>query len=197
MQEIWKDIPGYEGLYEASNQGRIRKLAYIQYKKYNNGVFGANINGKNIRAKKNNRGYWQVRLYKDGQTFNYLVHRLIAMTFIENVNIMPQVNHKDENKDNNRADNLEWCDNLYNRHYGTGIERMAKNHDYKKIAQVNSRPVIQFDKNGKIIKKWPSVVSASRHYGCSDSSIRCCCYGKSQSTLGYIWKYEHDISVVS
>lgn len=99
----WKDVPGYEGLYQVSNFGEVRSLFY---------------RGKeNVRVLKpaaNKKGYLHVVLSKDGKTYTAQVHRLVAIAFIPNPNKLPVVNHIDWNKQNNRVDNLEWCTVKYN-----------------------------------------------------------------------------------
>lgn len=106
MEEIWKDIAGYEGLYKVSNKGRVYNLKFER--------FMGHISNK----------YMCVRLGKYGKQKNYKVHRLVAQAFIPNPDNLPFINHKDENKLNNCVDNLEWCTREYNVNYGTAIQRM-------------------------------------------------------------------------
>lgn len=118
--EIWKSIPGFEGYYEASTFGNIRSLdRYCEL----DGRWGRYTRfkpGKMMTPKFDGRGlYLMIVLSKDGVTKKYLVHRLIAMTFVDNPNNLPEVNHIDENKTNNRPENLEWCDHKYNNNYGS------------------------------------------------------------------------------
>ena len=114
MNEIWKDIPGYEGKYEVSNLGNVRSLNY-------------NRSGEPKLLKQGNvNGYKVVILYKDGKKKTCNVHRLVAMTFIPNPDNLPIVNHKDEDKSNNNVNNLEWCTYKYNNTYGTARERAGK-----------------------------------------------------------------------
>ena len=103
MMEEWKAIPGYEGLYEVSNMGNVRNVRRNTL----------------LRLSKDCYGYIQVSLYKNGRRTGLRVHRLVAEAFIPNPDNLPQVNHKDEDKSNNRVDNLEWCDSKYNLNYGT------------------------------------------------------------------------------
>lgn len=107
--EIWKDVPNYEGIYQASNLGRIKQSQYNHI----------------LKPILHNR-YYCVGLSKDGKVKQYRLHRLIAETFIPNPDNLPQVNHKDENKLNNNVDNLEWCDSKYNNNYGTKGARISK-----------------------------------------------------------------------
>ena len=106
---IWKDIPGYEGLYKVSNTGEIYSMR----------------ENKNLSLSKDRYGYVQIILYKNGESKTYKVHRLVALAFIPNSDPIkyPIINHKDENKANNNVENLEWCDYQYNNTYGTILER--------------------------------------------------------------------------
>ena len=124
--EEWRPIKGYEGLYEVSNLGRIKRLPLGKqwpYRQTHNNI---------RRLKKSNRGYLVVNLSKQNKVKFYAVHRLVAAAFIPNTGNLPQINHKDENKTNNRVENLEWCNAKYNICYGTGRERQKaarKNND--------------------------------------------------------------------
>lgn len=108
MIEEWRDIVGYEGLYEVSNLGRVRR------------------NGKILKPSKVRHGYLQIALYKNGIYKRFYIHRLVAYAFIPNPNSYPEVNHRDEDKTNNTVDNLEWCTHEYNNNYGTRNERLSK-----------------------------------------------------------------------
>lgn len=107
--EIWKPIVDYEGLYEVSNLGRVR-----------------NASQKIRKAQLNNRGYYCLKLCKNGKYEQYFVHQLVAKTFIPNDDDSLEVNHKDENKSNNCADNLEWITRKENMNYGTIQDRIHK-----------------------------------------------------------------------
>lgn len=109
MTEEWRPIVGYEGLYEVSNTGQVRRVSDLMVLKFSD-----------------RKGYCGVRLRKDGKRKMFSVHRLVAIAFIQNPYGLPQVNHKDENKKNNNVDNLEWCDHIYNNLYGTRLERIRK-----------------------------------------------------------------------
>ena len=100
--EEWRPVVGYEGLYEVSNTGFVRRVSDLMVFKLSD-----------------LKGYCIVRLRKDGKGKSYLVHRLVAQAFIPNPLNLPQVNHIDENKKNNNIDNLEWCTAKYNANYGT------------------------------------------------------------------------------
>lgn len=102
MNEVWKDIPMYAGIYEVSTLGRVR----------------SKITGRLATCRKNEKGYVIARIYLNGLCKNERVHRLVAITFLPNPNGYPQVNHIDEDKTNNCVDNLEWCTAEYNVNYG-------------------------------------------------------------------------------
>ena len=114
--EEWKSIPGYEGLYEVSNLGRVKRI-----KRYDR--FNHKIVSKLLKPSYNTNGYYIVQLSNNGFKKSKLVHRLVAQLFIPNPDNLPQVNHKDEDKTNNIVDNLEWCDSKYNNNYGTLQQR--------------------------------------------------------------------------
>ena len=120
MIEIWKDIEGYEGLYEVSSYGRVRSLG--QFVNHNFGGY-AYRKGRILKPGLGSRGYLSVTLSKNGIQKQYTVHRLVAQAFIENPDNLPQVNHKDEDRTNNNVTNLEWCDAKYNVNYGNRLNK--------------------------------------------------------------------------
>lgn len=170
MNEEWKDIFGYEGLYQVSNYGNVKSLNY-------------NHTGKEQILKPANRGdgYLFVALWKNGKQKVKLIHSLVATHFIPNDDLFKtQVNHKDENKANNNAGNLEWCDCTYNNNYGTRLARFAKS---------MSKQVNQYSLDGTFIKTWDSMNEIERQLGFYSTDICRCCKGKRKSAHGFIWKY--------
>lgn len=119
MEEKWKDIQGYENLYQISNLGRVKSLKRTVIRKHNSIL---NLKER-ILKQQNMNGYKFVRLSKNNKTKQHLVHRLVATHFIDNPNKYKEINHKDENKENNVWYNLEWCTHKYNINFGTGNER--------------------------------------------------------------------------
>ena len=164
MEEIWKDVVGYEGLYQVSNLGNVRNTNTRKHKK----------------QMLNKYGYYRLVLWKNNTGKNFVVHRLVAEAFIPNPNNFPYINHKDECKTNNNILNLEYCTPKYNSNYGTGSKRQGKK---KEI------PVKQYDMNGNYIQTFPSGKIAGETLGLNRSKISNCCKGKRQSTGNYKWKY--------
>ena len=127
--EIWKPVAGYEGLYEVSNQGNVRSVDRYVSNNWKNGL--RLIKGKVLNYGCTLGGYKQVHLSKNGSQEPLYVHRLVAEAFLQNPDCLPEINHKDEDKTNNRVENLEWCDRKYNANYGTAIERASEKHGRK------------------------------------------------------------------
>ena len=168
MFEEWRDIEGYEGLYSISNFGRVKSLNY-----YNTGKEKLLKQGKTGRDK----DYYSVALSKNGKLKSYLVHRLVAITFIPNPDNLPQVNHKDEDKSNNCVENLEWCDNNYNSNYGTRNEKVAKSKSHK---------TYQY-KEDELVAVWDNAVIPAKKYGyCVQHIYDSINNGK--KAYGFYWK---------
>ena len=168
MEEIWKDIEGYEK-YQVSNLGRVRSLNFRRTGKV-----------QVLKPGKNKCGYLLVNLCKDGKLKSCLVHRLVAQAFLPNLDNLPQVNHRDEDKENNLLDNLEFCTSKYNNNYGSHSQRMSK---------TRSIPVAQLTKEGELITVYYGTREASRQTGISQGNISECCRGKLKTCGGFIWKY--------
>lgn len=184
MSEIWKPVKNYEGLYEVSNLGRVRSLDRVVR---NRSGFAVK-KGKVIRDAAVNGGkYRKVGLWKNNTGTNALVHRLVAEAFIDNPNNLPEVNHKDENPENNCVDNLEWCDNLYNMHYGTLQERKTEK---LRGRPTGSQPVSQYTKEGELIARYDSALKAAEALNGDNSAICKCANGKVKTSYGFVWKWE-------
>lgn len=174
-EEIWKGVKGYEDLYEVSSFGRVRSLPRTCRKLEGREMNDYIYQGKMLRPYRDKKGYLSVRLYRKRIAKDIKVHRLVAQTFIQNPDHLPQINHKDENKANNRADNLEWCTNLYNRNYGS-------NGDRSKIK------VAQYDKSGNLIAVYPSVKFAALAVGVAPTNISGVLHGLRKTSGGFVWK---------
>ena len=180
MEEIWKPIPGYEALYEASNFGRVRSL--FRYKKI-------------LKPSPITNGYLTVELWKNKQRKRIGIHRLVAMCFCENPDNKPFVNHIDETKTNNCADNLEWVTHVENCRYGTAIERRTKHFDYSKRKINNARqieacskPIAQYTKDGRFVRNWKSASECARKNGWQISNIRRCCKKEYATAYGFVFR---------
>lgn len=211
-KQCWKDIPGYQALYQVSNTGRVRSLNYNRTGKI-----------KILKQRKDKLGYRSVFLCKDGKLKKYSVHRLVALAFIPNPNNYPIINHKDENKINNTVWNLEWCTQEYNNNYGNRNKKISKAHKgkqfteehRKKISEAkkgkhhteeakrkmseakkgkNGKPVLMFTLDGELIKRFNCTTEANEYLGKDkyNKNINMCLRGKNKTAWGYKWKYEED-----
>lgn len=116
---VWKDIEGYEGIYQISNYGEVMRLMSYDSRNHLR-------NSKILKQRKNKDGYMVVGLHKNSKEKKYLVHRLVAKAFISNPNKLPEINHIDENKQNNSVPNLEWCNRKYNVNYGNAQKKRVE-----------------------------------------------------------------------
>lgn len=166
MNEVWKPIEGYED-YLVSNLGRVKSLKFGKEK-----ILSPGHNGW---------GYLDVGLCKNGQKKHQLVHRLVALAFIPNPKNLPEVNHKNEDKTNNRADNLEWVSSKENINYGTRTLRAAE-----KL----SKKILQFTLDGTFIREWPSLHEIKCQFPKFNIGNICsCCLGHLKTAHKYIWRY--------
>lgn len=195
MEEIWKDIKGFEGKYQVSNLGNVKSLNYRGH--------GYE---KNLTPKINNNGYAWYLLSKENKTYPMLLHRLVAEAFIENLNKLPEVNHKDENPLNNNADNLEWCTRKYNATYSMDrhperyiqCKKVLRDENCNKIINKKFKPrkskhynkkINQFELTGKFVRSWENQRQIYNETGFFPDSIRKCCEGKRKTAHGYKWEY--------
>ena len=166
--EIWKDVIGFEGIYQVSNMGNVRSVCFHSTDKI-----------QNMKRNKTKFGYLRVQLSKNGKIKHCSVHRLVAEAFLPNPMNLPQVNHKNEQKDDNQVTNLEWCTAKYNVNYGTAIQR---------IKQAQSNPIEQFTLDGVFVRRWNSINEAMRG-GFNGGGICQCLKGRYKTSGGFLWKY--------
>lgn len=172
--ETWADIPGYEGLYRINTSGQV-------YSYPRRGNFGRK---HFLKQRIDKGGYLRVLLSKNNKSKEWLVHRLVAKTFLPNPKKMPEVNHRDENTKNNNVSNLEWCTAKYNSNFGTRNQRMAKTLTNGPC----SKKVMQYTLNGKLVKIWPSTMECNRN-GFDFRNVSACCRGERSKAYGYKWLY--------
>lgn len=179
--EKWKDVIGFEGLYQVSDMGRVRSVDRIIVR--SNGTL-LPLKGRILPQYQKLGNSTMPRLYvnlcKHGKAYTKLVHRLVAEAFIPNPEKYEQVNHKDENPLNNNLGNLEWCTNIYNHNYGTRNERQAKS---------LHKSVEMYDINGKYVRTFESVKAAALEINGDPSSITKVCKGKYKHHKNFIFKY--------
>lgn len=176
MKEIWKDIKDYEGLYQVSNLGRIKRLEHKIPTKLKNQEY-ITLKERIIKPVKNPNKYTKV--YLKGK--QKLIHRLVAEAFLPNPNNYPCINHKNEIKDDNMMDNLEWCSYKYNNNYNNKGDRIAKS---------KWKVICQYDTNMNLIKEWASIKEASDNMNIEHSNIIACCKGRQKTSYGFIWRYK-------
>ena len=174
--EIWKDIPNYEGIYQASNMGRVKSF------------YG--LKEKILKPKISHNGYYRVALYKNSTQKWYQMHRLVWEAFNGQMPEGLQVNHINEIKTDNRLENLNLMTPKENCNYGSRNERRAK----KQINGKCSKPVLQFTLDDVFIKEFPSAHQIERENGFNNSHISACCKGKLKQAYGYKWKYEKEVN---
>lgn len=174
-KEIWKDVKDYEGYYMVSNMGRVKSLERMKW----NGRGYQKIPERIMKPQKNSKGYLQLQLSKDGKAKEYLVHQLVATAFCDNQMGYNEVNHIDEDKENNCADNLEFCSRSYNCNYGTRNQKLSK-------------PVLGINKINGLILEFSSIMEAERETGITNQNICACCNGKRNSAGGFYWMYKNN-----
>lgn len=171
-KEIWKNIVGYEGLYQVSSLGRVKSLERIDSN-------GHPVKERVLTSFPNRSGYCKVNLYRDRNMEVKSVHRLVAETFIPNPDNLPQVNHKDEDKGNNLVENIEWCTASYNTNYGTRNERAAKANEQAIYVITDSGHRYYFD----------SARKAAEIIGLKVCSVSDCLHGRQKTHRGFSFEW--------
>ena len=171
MNEEWRAVKGYEGLYEVSNTGKVRSLNYKGKTGY----------VREMCLKKHPDGYRQVQISRQGFNETICVHRLVAEAFLPNQRGLPQINHIDYDKTNNNVTNLEWCDPSRNTKHSWENPTRKRAYRAEKIAQ--------YALDGRLIAIWENCISVKNELGYHQTSIWECCEGKRHTAYGFIWRY--------
>ncbi len=199
-KEIWQNIKGYEGLYQVSNMGRIKRLPKTEYV-YN---YLSNTKVKRVKKekilayKRNSNNYIIVTLSNNGVSKAYTIHRLVAQTFIPNPNNYPQINHINGKKYDNRVENLEWCTASENIKHASrvGLRKTTKKQktqakrNLKKANEAKKRKIYQLTKDNKIIKVWDSMSDIFRELHFYWGNIGSVCRKEKELAYGYKWEYK-------
>lgn len=187
IEEIWKPVKDYEGLYEVSNLGRVRSVDRF--------VLGSkgslrHIKGKYLIPHKNNKGYYLCDLYKENRRKNVLLHRAVAEAFVPNEYNLPYINHIDNNRENCVFTNLEWCTQSYNVKYSYDTTDRKSIMNWKSGKENrNSKPILMYSKDGVFIKSFDCISDAERELGISNNGIVACLKKRNKTAGGYIWEY--------
>lgn len=188
MNEIWKDINGFEGFYQVNNYGTIRSIdRYVNHPKGGKKIARGKITNQYIGT----HGYYIVVINKDGKTFTKTVHRLMAIAFLDNPENKREVNHKDGNKLNNNLSNLEWNTSSENRQHAfdNDLQKGSKHLLGKKGELcINSRPVYKILSDG-FRERYVSTTDAQLKTGVDRSMISKCAKGKMKLAGGFKWEY--------
>lgn len=190
--EVWKPVTeeGFEDFYEVSNFGRIRSVDRIVESKRG----PLNYKGRIISTPLNDDGYPAFNFCYAGKKKAARVHQVVAKAFIPNPNDLPEVNHKDENKENNHVTNLEWCTREYNMNYGTGLERMKRHPNQLKRQKESRSPIVGIKIDDKSLIKFESISEADRN-GFKRRNLWSALNGNDASHKGYVWCYEDEYSI--
>ena len=216
VEVVRKPVKGYEGYYEVDQFGRVFGVDRIIKVNDNGRNYEKPIAGKQLKQSVHTKGYKTVCLTKDGKTKTLFVHRLVAEAFIPNVDNLPMVNHKDEDKTNNFVDNLEWCDAEYNNTYGTKTIRQArkirgvqhtsehnekisssmkeyyKTHSSKSIGRISEKRKGVVGIRGSEILLFKCVKDAANAVFGARANIVRSCNSKTRTAYGYKWMWETD-----
>ena len=178
--EIWKDIPDYNGLYQASNLGNIKSLKREHYVPSTNKKIWI-LKEKILKPGLSKDGYKCVVLTKNNVRKTYKVHKLIMLTFTKTQKYRTYINHKDGNKLNNNVENLEWCTNSENIKHAYNNNLIDITKKYKKINQ--------YDLEGNFIKQWNSMKEAGEKLNICRQDISMCCRGLRKKAYNFVWRY--------
>lgn len=162
MLEVWKDIEGFEGIYQISNIGRVKSLQRIRYN-----TLSENIKERILKPVLNTEGYHQVALYKDGKNQHPKVHRLVAIAFLSNISLKQYINHIDGNKENNCVNNIEWCTAAENNFHTHRVlnKCCGSTHHFSKLSELDVNKIKLLFVEGN------TIASIAKLFNVSQTSI--------------------------
>ena len=189
IKEVWKDIRGYEGLYQVSNLGRVKSLNYKRTGEE-----------RILKITKDRNGYYLVNLRKNNKTKMFKVHYLVADNFIPNPYNKPEIDHINTNPSDNRVENLRWatreenCNNELTRTHNSESKKIKNNGIPWRRGKDNpySKKIVQLSLSGELIRVWDSIREAEREEGFDHRHICKCCKGKQKFHKEYKWMYYED-----
>lgn len=174
MKEIWREIQDYP-TYKVSNLGRVLSNPHVIHMPHQDVLSKPRL----LKQRRKENGYMQVNLSKNNHAKNFYAHRLVASAFIPNPFNLPEINHKDENKENNSVSNLEWCTSKYNLNYGSWKDMRST---------LSAKPIVAIDKEGHV--RWfKSIKEAARQLGLWDANIGHVLHGQAHTSGGYYFEY--------
>lgn len=186
-EEIWKDIPGWEGFYRVSDHGNVKSIPRtLETVKVKSGIVMAHFKGRFMAQKKNEHGYMAVYLTKGNKTKGYLVHRLVLMAFVPNPENKPYVDHIDNNPSNNNLSNLRWCTPLENVRHCINQGRQKY---FSGLDNVRSKPIAQYDLSGNLICTYESACQAAEKTNFVRTNINKVCRGERRTAHGFKWEF--------
>lgn len=186
-QEVFKDIEGFEGLYQIGCFGTLRSLDRIAP----NGRF---ISGITMKLSVDRKGYNRCYLSKNNKNYTKIVHRLVALAFIPKIKDKPCVDHINGIKTDNRVENLRWCTNKENVNFELSMSNRLKS-SRRYSDSPYSRPVSQYDLNGKFISSYDSIRRAEEAVNGSSSKISAVCRGERNTAYGFKWEFDGEAKV--
>lgn len=178
MNEFWKPVKGFEGLYEVSNTSKVKRIKRIAIGGGYLGKSNKVIEEKIMKPYLCPNGYYGIILVKNGEKIHKSLHRLIAEAFIPNPYNLPTVDHIDRNRINNSIENLRWVD----------MDEQNNNRDLSNMIDKSSTPIMQLTLDGEYIRTFKSIASV-KEMGFTPSLVCRCCKGERKKHKGYIWKY--------